>query len=212
VKTAIISCNLGGFDAHHKWAEQPAVEFRWNDENFPIRKTLGFAMQAKIPKFFAWQMVPECFEAFIFTDACYSLNEGATDYLLKELGDNEFFTFPHPYGRTSIREEGKWILDNMHKPYVKSRYEGEYILKQSSEIERDYKDDLLLHTAIMAYRPTESVKDLFRETWYHISRYCLNEQTIFPYLLRKSGVKFKISDKKILDVPHWTYHRHLKGN
>lgn len=211
MKVAIISCNLGGFDDNHKWEEQPADVFRYHDLNFPVRKTLGLAMQAKIPKFFGWQMNPD-YDVYLFTDACYSLKKGATSYLLEKLGDKDFFTFPHPYGRTSVYSEGKWILDNMQKRYVRGRYEGEYIQEQYLTVDKDYQDDLLLHTAIMAYRPTDKVKALFKETWYHITRYCLNEQTIFPYLLRKSGVSFNISDKKIGDVPYWTYHRHLKGN
>jgi len=213
MKTAIISCSLGGFDNSHPWEEQTAEVFRFNESNWNTRTTIGPSVQCKVPKFFGWDMA-KGFDTYIWTDGCYQFLKGASDYMVEQLGDNDIVVFPHPYGRTSIREEWQWIKDNMHKSYIKSRYARELGDEQYRVIEEDkeYVDDLLLHTAILAYKNNEKTRAMLKEVWYNVSRFHTNDQLCFSYVMRKSGCKYKVMDKIITDVPFWKYHRHLKGN
>ena len=56
----------------------------------------------------------------------------------------------------------------------------------------NYEDDLLLHAAIFAYRDTDAVRSMFKEWWLHTSIYHLCDQLSFPYVLKKSGVRFNV--------------------
>lgn len=210
---AIMSCSFYGFDNPHIWDEQPADIFRYTEANFPVRKTITPHIQSKIPKMFGWQLQPG-YEKYIYVDASYQLLKGATDYLITELGDNDIVVFPHPYQRNSIREEYQWLKDNLHKRYVRIRYQDELLEEQYKVITDDitYKDDFLLHAAIFAYRNNEVTRNMLKEWWYHVSRFHLNDQLSLPYVIKKSGCKYKVLDKLIPEVPYWKYIRHAKGN
>lgn len=208
MKVAVISASFLGFDVPHPWEEQPADIFRYNENNFYLRKAITPHMQSKIPKCFGWQMNPS-YDYYIYVDASYYIYKGMTDWMLDNLGDNDIAVFPHPE-RTTIQQEYQFLKDRENSSYVRKRYTGEFLEEQYKVItdNKTYIDDLLLHAAIFIYKNNNNTQEMLKEWWYHISRYHLCDQLSFPYVLKNSRCKYVILPKKIKEVPYFKYERH----
>ena len=199
---AIISASFNGFDSPHAWAEQPADVYRYTEKNFPLRKALTPHAQSKIPKCFGWDLAPD-YKFYIWVDASYQLFEGATEFLLKELGDNDILVFPHPFHKT-VGEEYRFLKKELPKSkYLQKRYDSELL----EEVYRlvDGKDPIY-HAAIFIYRNTPEVQQALKEWWYYDSRYHLDDQLTWPKTLK--GLKVGIMKQKIAEYPYWKYQRH----
>ena len=199
---AIISASFNGFDSPHAWADQPADIYRYTEQNFPLRKALTPHAQSKIPKCFGWDLAPD-YKFYIWVDACYQLFEGATEFLLKELGDNDILVFPHPFHKT-VGEEYEFLKKELPKSkYLQKRYDSELL-------EEVYKlldgEDKIYHAAIFIYRNTPEVQQALKEWWYYDSRYHLDDQLTWPKTLK--GLKVGIMKQKIVEYPYWKYQRH----
>ena len=95
-----------------------------------------------------------------------------------------------------------------------SRYQGEYLQELYDVIRKDksYVDDLLVIGGVFMYRNTPEVQKMFKEWWYYVSRFCIQDQISFAYVLKKSGIKIKVLDH-IYD--QWDYlkvTKHKKRN
>lgn len=199
---AIHSISFFGFDEPHVWADQPADVFRYTEKTFPLRNRLTPHAQSKIPKCFAWDMDPG-YDFYIWVDASYQLLDGAVDFLLKELGDNDFLVFPHPFNNT-VEDEYNFLKQGLVKSkYIQLRYKDELLEEVYKLV--DGKDPVY-HGAIYIYRNTPEVQKALKEWWYYDSRFHLDDQLTWTHVLK--GLKVKVMDKGVADYPYWRYIPH----
>lgn len=198
VYQAVIQASLGGIDRKVEHVKQsiPYEYHLFTDENFPPRdKALHPRLQSKIPKCFGWQLAPG-YELYMWLDGNISLaHPDSLKYYTEQLGDSDFLVLRHP-GRPNIRQEVRYTRKgiNQQSIYILSRYPGE-LLKEMYEIvenDKDYIDDLLVIGGVFLYRNTLEVQKLLKEWWYYQTRYILQDQLSFAYVLKKSGVKYKV--------------------
>lgn len=218
-KTLITSASFNGFDEPNEWADQPADIMRYNETNFPLRKALTPHAQSKIPKCFGWDLIPydenhDSYDFYIWVDANYILKEGAVDFLIKELGDNDILVFPHPFHDT-VEDEFNFLRDNLPKSkYLQQRYEGELLEELYYEIDEicgsDKGDLPAYHAAIFIYRNNEAMRTALKEWWYYDSRFHLDDQLTMSLVLDREDIEVKVMDKKIKDYPYWEYRSHKK--
>ncbi len=216
-KIAVISASLGGFDKPSQHVKQsiPCDYFNFTDENFPPRVcAMTPRLQAKIPKMFGWQLVPN-YDYYIWIDGNLCLADPeAVAYLHTKCQGHDIVVLKHPR-RPNIRQEVRYTRKgiNQQSMYIVGRYNNEWLKEQYAAVQADkeYVDDLLVNGGIFMYRNTPAVQAMFKEWWYHVTRYIIQDQVSFPYALKKSGVKINIlpdvfSDCWYLKVAGHNYH------
>jgi hypothetical protein len=213
----LIQANLGGMERRVEHAQQelpPDVrltQYYFTDENFlPRQAALTPRMQAKIPKLFGWQMVEPRADVYIWLDASFQMQPGAVAWLYSELGSADLAIFKHP-SRTSIALEADHLRKRlaghvMRAQYIRERYADERLEEMLDEFE-DYVDDKLFACGCFIYRPSFGVQDLMKNWWHYISRYHINDQLSFPFVLSTSGVAVHTIDAHIYKCPHLLYCR-----
>lgn len=202
MKIVIISANFNSFDKEVEWAPQNAQVIRLNDRNFPPRdQALTPRLYSKLIKCFGWQIVSG-YDIYIWADASFKFLNGATEWLLNELGEADIAVVKHPWNNT-IKEEYEFLLNNNRKPYVHRRYGTELTEQQYRAIKDDYTyvDDCLFCGGLIVYRNKPVIQSMFKEWWYHISRYHLDDQLSLPYVIKKSGCKFNVIQGDIYHLP-----------
>ena len=160
-------------------------------------KRLPARLEAKIPKFFGWQLKPN-YEYYLWLDGNISLNHSQTlQYFLREIQGYDIVVIRH-HRRPNIRQEVRYLRKGLREQsiYLVSRYENELWKEQYETIQadKDFVDDLLVIGGIFMYRNTPQVQAMMKEWWYHVSRYNVQDQISFPYVLKKSGIKIKVLD------------------
>lgn len=219
-KVAVITANLGGFDKTAPHAPQSIGYdyFLFTDENFPPRfNAMTPRLQAKIPKFFGWQMVPN-YDYYLWLDSTLSLsNPDSLKYFYDNCCDYDVVVLRHPshpnvrqearYTRKGVKQHGK----NLGSRYIMARYKNELIKEQMDEIEadKDFADDLLVCGGVFMYRNTPEVHKMLKEWWYHVSRYIIQDQISFPYVLKKSGLRVNVRPDKYNDCPYLKHKGHV---
>lgn len=201
MKIAVFSTNLGGIDSEREHIDQsvPYDYFLYTDENFPPRfNSLTPRLQAKIPKTFGWQLKPG-YDYYIWLDGSITMSHPDTiKWLLENCKDVEIATLKHDK-RTTIESEYLRTKKGVREEsiYYVTRYVNEWIDEQMAEIKADknYIDDTLCAAGVFIYKNTPGIKKMLKEWWYHISRYLNQDQLAFPFVLKKSGVKYKIIDE-----------------
>lgn len=206
-KVAIISSSLGGFDEPPKHTEQSikADYFRFTDENFPLRKSMTARLQAKIPKMFGWQLAPG-YEYYLWLDGNIALNRFDTlEYFYNHIQGCDIVVLKH-HRRKTAKWEARYLERalNEQSKYAVARYDNEFLKEQMQEIQADknFIDDLLVIGGIFMYRNTEQVRAMLKEWWYHVSRYIVQDQISFPYVLKKSGLRIRVLEH---DYRQWNY-------
>lgn len=205
-KVLVVSASLGSFDETYQHCPQtyPHDYFLFNDENFPPRVSLTPRLQAKIPKCFAYQLKPD-YEYYLWLDGNITLNHPDTlSYLINQIQDSDILVLQHPR-RPNVRQEIRYLRKGLREQsrYLVSRYSGEFLPEQTKEYEQDkFTDDLLAIGGIFLYRNTPEVQAMMKEWWYHITRYNIQDQISFSYVLKKSGLKIKVLNH---DFNTWDY-------
>ena len=196
-KIAVISVNLGGFDNPLEHAPQSIKYdyFLFTDENFPPRENMTARLQAKIPKCFAWQMVPG-YEYYFWIDGNLSLKHpDSLNFFLDSIQGHDFVALRHNR-RPNIRQETRYLRKGIRQQsiYIINRYLNEWHQEQYSAIRNDksYIDDLLLLGGVFMYRNTPIVQQTLKQWWYHITRYLIMDQLSFSYVLKKNGMKINV--------------------
>lgn len=200
-KILIHTASLGGIDKHNDNLPQSlsADFYRFDDSNFPLRhKALTARLQAKIPKMFGWQLKPG-YDTYLWLDGNITLsNPESLKYFYDQLEDYEFLVLRHPT-RPNIRQETRYLRKGLREQsrYLVGRYDGEWTPEQSQifEKDQDYIDDLLVIGGVFMYRPTDKVKEIMKEWWYYTTRYSVFDQLSFTYVLKTSGVRYKVIDE-----------------
>lgn len=198
MKIAVVSASLGGFDRPTTHATQDMLHdyYYFNDDNFPARfNSMTPRLQAKIPKFFAWQMVPG-YDYYLWLDGNITMtahNSLRTFY--EACQDHDIAALKHPR-RDSVRWEARYTQRGLNEGsrYLHGRYAGEHLADQMKEIQADeqFEDNLLVNGGMFMYRNTPEVQKMMKEWWYHNSRYCTQDQVSFAYVLKKSGLRVRV--------------------
>jgi hypothetical protein len=217
VKVAVLSANLGHYEAHAvpfmpQVVPDGTVDLHWfTDANFPTRhKALMPALQCAIPKMFGWELKPG-YDVYIWIDASRGLLRPDTAaWFLEKLGHAEMAVFLHPE-RSTIQAEYEFIKARMARPgetYLTSRYAGEWIDEQYKAVHQPWHfDNKLYASTAFAYRPTVRVRAMMREWWFHKSRYLIHDQLAFPYVLREHRVSVVEMTESVYACAHLPYTR-----
>lgn len=211
---AVLTANLGGIDKPIQHVEQSMEHdyFEFNDGNFPPRtKAMTSRLQAKIPKFFAWQLWPG-YDFYLWLDGNIALTSPKSlKHYFDAIKDHDIVVLRHPR-RPNIRQEARYLRKGLREQsrYLVARYDAEWTPEQIAMIEADrkYTDDLLVIGGIFMYRNTPAIQKMFKEWWYLTSRYSVFDQIAFTYALKKSGVKMKILDEDFNKSPYISHGSH----
>ncbi len=217
-KIALISANMRGLDKVPEHVPQSIGydNFMFTDDNFPPRFTaMTPRLQAKIPKFFAWQMVPN-YEYYMWIDGNFSLSHtDSIKYFYDHCQGYDIVVLKHP-SRPDIRQEARYIRKGLKQKarYIVSRYENELLKEQMEEIvaDKDFVDDMLVTGGVFMYKNTPKVRQMLKEWWYHVSRYIIEDQISFPYVLKKSGIKINIRPDVFNDCVYLSHKGHKAGS
>lgn len=143
-------------------------------------------LQAKIPKFFGWQLCPG-YDYYLWHDANIVMPEGRAEELVKECEGYDMVVYRH-YRRPNIRQENRYYRKGMNQQsiYMLERYTGEWTAEIYDIVQADktYTDDLLFMGGVFLYRDTPEVRDALKEWWYYTTRYTVMDQLAFPYVTR----------------------------
>jgi len=215
---AVLQANLNGLDSPCKHEIQSLQHdyHLFDDNTHPSRlNALKPRLQAKIPKMFGWEL-KKGYDIYLWLDGNISLNHSKTlQYFYDQIQGNDIVVLRHPR-HPNIRQEVRYTRKgiNQQSIYMVSRYQGEYLQELYDVIRKDksYVDDLLVIGGVFMYRNTPEVQKMFKEWWYYVSRFCIQDQISFAYVLKKSGIKIKVLDH-IYD--QWDYlkvTKHKKRN
>ena len=56
----------------------------------------------------------------------------------------------------------------------------------------DYTDDTMVLGGMFMYRDAPAVHNMFKDWWYYVTRYAIQDQLSFAYVLKKSGLRVAI--------------------
>lgn len=216
-RVVIVTANLGGIDRDEEPVPQsvPCDYHRFTDANFPPRaQAMSPRLQAKLPKMFAWQMLPG-YDCYIWTDSSFTVSDPDTAvWFLEQCRDVEAVFFRHPH-RESIQAEHEFVERELAagNAYLVERYAGELLDEELAEMQADaaFRDDFLCAAGAFGYRPTQAVQRLFRDWWYFTSRYNLLDQTSLPYVIRRSRAEVRLIEQDIYGIPYLAYVGHRQA-
>lgn len=201
MKIALVSAKLGNFDKAQMHVDQSLSydSFLFTDENFPPRhKAMTSRLQAKIPKFFAWQLKPG-YDYYIWLDGNITLTHpDSLKLLLESCLKHDFAVIRHPR-RPNIRQEARYLRKGLREQsiYLTGRYDGEWTPDQVVEMNsnKNFVDDLLVLGGVFIYKNTPAVQAAMKEWWYLTSRYSVFDQLAFAYVLKTTDkLKVKVID------------------
>lgn len=213
MKPAILTANLGGFDKKMENVEQ-SVEYdfyRLTDVNFPPRScSMTPRLQARLAKMFGWQMITD-HDVYIWIDSsCIFAERDSIEWFVKQCQDVDMVVFKHP-NRSTIQQEADYLKHRLEIgcPYITPRYKNELIDDQLDEIKADteYVDNLLIASTVMVFKNNPRVKAMFKEWWYHTTRYHTDEQLSLPYAIWKTGCTIKVIPDSYLKIKYLKYVR-----
>jgi hypothetical protein len=118
MKIAVISSSLGGFDSQPQHVEQSvkADYFYFNDENFPLRKSMTPRLQAKIPKMFGWQMASG-YDYYVWLDGNIAFNHFDTlKFLMEKIAGYHVVALKH-HRRKTIWKEARYLEEQLQLEY-----------------------------------------------------------------------------------------------
>lgn len=178
--------------------------------NIPLSPRLPPRLEAKIPKMFGWQLKPD-YQYYLWLDGNIQLNQPDTlKYFTEQIQGYDIVVIRH-HRRPNIRQEVRYLRKGLREQsiYLVSRYKNELWKEQYDEIckDTDFVDDLLVIGGIFFYRNVPEVQKMMKEWWFHNSRYNIQDQISFPYVLKKSGIKYKVLDH---DYTKWEMIKHIK--
>ena len=212
-KIAVVSVNLGNFDPIYPSIKQ-SIDcdfYHFTDKNFPPRYcAMTPRMQARIPKAFGWQMIPD-YDIYIWIDSSMTIsNKDTVKWFIEQLGNKDAAFFKHP-DRETIQEEADFIKNKIEQKnyYLTPRYSNELIDEEIKEIKDTaypLETPLIASTAFV-YRNHKDIQLMMKEWWYHISRYHIVDQIGLPYALWKYDIKYNLINEHYMKTPYLTYTR-----
>lgn len=214
-KICLISANLGRFEAPANNVPQSMDygEFIFTDSNFrPRFNAMSSRLQAKIPKFFGWQLAPG-YEYYLWLDGrIYLSRPDSIEYFYNQCQGYDIAVMKHPH-RPDIRQEVRFTRKGVKQGaiYIEGRYANEMIMEQYRAIQndKDYVDDVLYTGGVFVYRNTPVIHNMMKEWWYNVTRYVIQDQISFPYVVKKSGAKVNVIPGIYSKCPYISASGHL---
>lgn len=218
MKIAVLSARLGAFDKPLDHAQQSIEHdyFEYTDDNFPPRfNSLKPRLQAKIPKFFGWQLNPN-YDFYLWLDGNLRLSHpDSLKYFLDNCQEYDVVVLQHPQRNTiywEYRYNWRGLNSRATSNYLCKRYTNELLDEQYAVIkkDKDYIDDMLVNGGVFMYRNTLKVQTMLKEWWYHVSRYLIMDQLSWAYVLKKSGLRVNVLPDVFNNCPWLDNRRHAK--
>lgn len=214
-RVLVVSANLGGFDEPVAHVPQEGVDVSYHaftDANFPPRRrAMTPRLQAKIPKMFAWDLIPD-YDAYLWLDASLQLSlPGSVAWFLAQMGTRDIAVFRHPT-RLTIADEADFLRTKMAhgSRYIVARYLNEDLDGQMKAI-GNAKGLRLFAAGAFIYKPTALVQAAMKDWWVQTSRFHLIDQLAFPFALHTWGINPAVIDEDIYHASHLTFTR-AKGH
>ena len=216
MKICLVTVNLGNFDVVDKPVTQsiPFKYYVFSDDNLPPRiNSLTSRLQSKIPKFFAWQLLPN-YDYYLWIDGNITLtHRDAVKYFYEQCKDYDIVAFKH-FRRPDIRQEYRYTRKGIKQTrlYLYNRYKNEILKGIKDEIlsDKSYIDDYLLMGGVFMYKNTLKVQEMFKNWWYFNSRYIYQDQLSFPYVVKKAGLKINIIKDNMMKSPYLSFKHHRR--
>src|SRR3990167_177864 len=203
----IVRASLGGFDKPIV-DEKQSIEcdfITYTNDNFPPRhSSMTPRLQAKIPKYFAWQLEPD-YDFYLWIDGNLRLaHKDTLKYFYDNCQDYDVVVLQHPRRNTiywEYRYNWRGLNQRTTSNYLTERYTNELLDEQYEVIKNDkyYVDDLLVNGGIFIYRNTPEVQAMLKEWWYHVSRYLIMDQLSWAYVLKKSKLRVNVLPDNFAD-------------
>lgn len=217
-KIAVISASLGGLEkiAEHVPQSMSYDNFVFTDENFPPRfNAMTPRLQAKIPKMFGWQMAPN-YDYYLWIDSTLSLsNPDSLKYFFDNCRDYDVVVLNHPT-HPNVRQEARYTNKGIKQQarYMVARYKNELLREEMEEIgaDKNFVDDFLVIGGVFMYKNTPEVQKMLKEWWYHVSRYIVQDQISFAYVLKKSGLRINVRPDVFHNCPYLASKGHKTGS
>lgn len=198
MKLAVVSASLGGFDKETEQVEQtlPCAYHLFTDENFPPRTNAMLPrLQAKIPKMFAWQLLPD-HDYYLWLDGSIKLADpNAAQYFYDQIQGFDVAVLKHET-HVNVKHEWRYTKNGIYQKnrYLYPRYKDEFVYELFNVIkdDPDFVDDSLYIGGLFIYRNTPAVHEMMKNWWYFVSRYLIQDQVSWTYVLKKSGLKIKV--------------------
>lgn len=212
MRVAVVSANLGGYDAQVTWREDQIVPegvevtfHRLTDQTFPGRdKAMLPTLKCGIAKMAGYELFPG-YHTYIWVDASRGvLRPDTVAWFLEQLGPAEMLLFLHPE-RTTIREEYEFVKGKLAagSKYLSTRYAGEWLSEQYAAVNKPWHlDNRLYASTAFAYRPTQRVQAALRDWLYMKFRFCIHDQLALPYVVREHKVYVKESQADVYHCDH----------
>ena len=216
MKIAIFSASLGNMDQVEAHVPQsiPYDYFLYTDENMPPRfNSMTPRLQAKIPKFFPWQLHPG-YDYYMWIDGNLTMtNPDSLKWFLEQCQDSDIVVLNHPR-RNTVKLEADFIAGRLKRgcSYITPRYENELLQEQMNEInaDKDFVDDALYCGGVFIYKNTTETQKMMKDWWHHSSRYFIMDQLAFPYLLKKHNLKVNARPEVYFKNPYIKHKNHVK--
>lgn len=198
MKLAVVSASLGGFDKETEHAPQTldCAYHLFTDENFPPRTNAMLPrLQAKIPKMFAWQLLPD-HDYYLWLDGSIKLADPkAAQYFYDQVQGFDVAVLKHET-HVNVKHEWRYTKNGIYQKnrYLYPRYKDEFVYELFNVIkdDPDFVDDSLYIGGLFVYRNTPAVHEMMKNWWYFVSRYLIQDQVSWTYVLKKSGLKIKV--------------------
>lgn len=205
---AYTTANFGAFDTQRDPVEQtvPFDLYRFTEENCAPRSAgMTPRLQARLVKMFAWQIVP-LHDYYLWVDSsCALLHPDSIRWFIDKCGDCDIAVLKHP-NRDTVAQEADYLNHRLaiNCPYITPRYKGEPIAEQMGAV--DPGGPLYASTAFI-YRLNDRTRAMFKEWWFHTTRYHLIDQLSFSHALSFAGCKVSVIAESYFKTPYITYVR-----
>lgn len=175
--------------------------------NFATReKSMSPRMVSKIPKMLAWELYPG-YDMYIWMDSNFKFSSPKfVNWFIKKMGDKDALFFKHPHGRTTIKSEADFLINQQNKGdrYIIDRCSGEDIENQINTYLKDenFVDNKLMACGIFAYKSTVVENkncNLMKEWYYNVCRWNVRDQVSLPYALSKFNITYELINDNIYD-------------
>src|SRR3972149_2401541 len=111
MRIAVVSANMGDFDKLVPYVPQsiPYDFHIFTNVNFPLRyRSMTPRLQARIPKMFSWQMLPD-YDYYMWVDSSFSLlHVDSVKWFMEQCTGVDISVLKHPM-RNSIMEEAAYL-------------------------------------------------------------------------------------------------------
>lgn len=221
MKIVIMSANLGGIDVLKQSHVQQNIPPDWgleykyfNDLNV-VPRPMSFhpRVQCKIFKMCGFNYVENA-DLIIWLDGSWLITSpNFVTWMVEKLGSKDLCLMPHD-NRKSIVSEAKFIVDEISKgnQYLKVRYGGEPFDNQITDYFKDktFKDNCLAATGCFIYKPTDKIKEAFKDWLLENIIHTNMDQVSLPYILHKHNIDSAWLDCGVANCPYMRFSGHIK--